>query len=331
MGIGDILKISFDISNKYPSLGSKFYIETLLSQKSYIGDFKSKNVPLFNLQDFLNDAFELLDEEDISNSELSRIYDENISSCNDIVNTYEKYIYEYLIDKFVDISYKAEEREKYKNQLFNSKTILLRLKNKKELNIENLLLKYGKTEITSTIQLSENYLKKIYITLSFTIPLSQIKRFMLDFTKFCITNNISCTYSSKIVITNDMVRIRINDFNNLDRVISFVKKYKENYPLNPFINRYNDIGITVGDIKKYNSFISEQIYNYVKSKKNVKKINEEEFILYLKEHISKLCNEEYTSYINLNNKLNQEEFDIIRFRNQVENLDNELGKKMVLN
>jgi len=330
MEIGEILKISFEICKKYPSLGSKLYIETLLSQKSYIGNFKSKNVPLFNLQDFLNDAFELLDEEDISNSELSRIYDDNISSCNDIINNYEKEIYEYLIDKYLDIPYKDEERENYKNQLLNSKTMLLKLKNKKELNIENLLLKYDKTEVISTISLGDSYLKKIYITLSFTIPLSQIKRFMLDFTKFCIKNNISCIYSSKIVITNDMVKIIINNPNDIDKVIDFVKKYKESYSKNPFINKYNDIGIISGNIKKYNSFVSEQIYNYVKNKKSIEKITEEEFRLFLKEYISKIDENcfEYTNFINLNNILNFEEFNISIFKDKVEELDKRISKKM---
>ena len=327
MGIDEILKISFEISRKYPSPGSKIYIGALLNQRCYKEDFKSKEAPIFNLQDFINDVFGSL--EDSNELEISNILDDNFTSCNDTINKYETRIYKYIIDKCADIPYKGEERKKYIDELLKSKELLIRLKNsEKEISINNLLLKNNKTEIESIMPIDS--LNK-EITLSFTLPLGKLERFMLDFSKFCIQNKIPCYFTSKIVITNEMFKIRLYDFDYIDKITNFIDKYKVEYSENPFVNKYNNVGIVIGNMEKYINFLEQQIYNYVKSKKVIEQIDKEEFISNLKDYISNIDinSEEYIYFINLNNILNKEEFDIDVFKNEVKKLEERLKIKRI--
>ena len=118
----------------------------------------------------------------------------------------------------------------------------------------------------------ENFLIKLYATIN---P-SEIRKFFNELIPYCYNNNTSVYAKSREIQTNDMVTVRIYDFEKLDEVVSIIKKYQvEPKRENEFIPKYNGVGLTFDYHQSYNSYLADLFvdYNYINS--NAKLIGEE--------------------------------------------------------
>ena len=112
--------------------------------------------------------------------------------------------------------------------------------------------------------------QSVNIKFYFTIDIRQILKFFDEYVSYCYENGIGTLVKSRIIDANDMVTIRIADESKIDEIAEIINKYKKDYENeNPFIGKYNGIGITYDNRSSYNEYISRMVLKLQEQDKEI--------------------------------------------------------------
>lgn len=169
---------------------------------------------------------------------------------------------------------------------------------------------------------------KSQIKLYFNIPFDKIQDFFTEYSEFAAKNKMFTYFKTRFEKSTDMVTLRFRDIDKFDEVIEIINKYKEPSKTNPFIDTYDGIGYTLDNGESYNNFLRDLIYDYVSTSQN---ISTEGFIEFIKTKMKDVNKPEFTldsikkdaPYIffqNLDNVINQKEFNLDDFKEKYQKL-----------
>lgn len=127
----------------------------------------------------------------------------------------------------------------------------------------------------------------VNIKLYFRIDFSNVRNLFDEISEYCYNAKIETSPKSRYSPSNDMVTVRINDYERIDDIVNIIKKYQvEDDRTNQFIPKYNDVGFTFDFEESYNSFLSRSILEYVMANK-AKELSDEGFYEFIKNKLDR--------------------------------------------